>query len=210
MNESDLFPFLDVFKTLTKVFPFRGDEAETTDIGRAYFKTLRKFPLDQVKLGADNCMATMEKFPKPAEWMKHIPRRIPGPEIPVLTATEESEWRHAESLGYEGECCRCAMCRELGADTLKTRFVPLDPEEPAMMADRRVLRGQWIHGEPLQRWYAAKAAFWASFDRMADGKAMPSNTLVAPMMRNKLSAQERIEAVYASKTCASRDPGEEG
>lgn len=160
MTDAELFPFMAVFTTLTKVFPFRADGDEARDISRAYFKTLQKFPLDLVKIGADNCIAEMERFPKPAEWKKHIPRRMPGPELPVLTPAEEREWRQAEKLGYEGECCSCVRCVEIGAHTRPMRFVPLDPEEPAMMADRRVLRGEWIHGEPLQFWYAAKEEFW--------------------------------------------------
>ncbi len=206
MNESDLFPFLDVFKTLTKVFPFRGDEAETTDIGRAYFKTLRKFPLEQVKLGADNCIATMEKFPKPTDWMKRIPRRMPGPDAAPLNATEESEWRDAERRGFEGDCCRCTLCVESGADTLKTHFVPTEPNEPAMMGERHVLRGHWIHGPELVRWWAARTEFFTKFKRAMPGKVWPG---YKPM-----STQARIEAVFASKTHnaihASRDPGEEG
>ncbi len=199
MTDADLFPFLDVFKTLTKVFPFRGDDAETNDIGRAYFKTLRKFPFDQVKLGADNCMASMEKFPKPADWMKRIPRRMPGPEYGSLTASEESEWRDAERRGFEGYI-------ELGANTLKTRFVPHDPDEPAMMGERKVLRGFWLHGEGLQHWYAARENFYNTFTRALPSKTWPGT--------KKLSAQERIEQVFMRKThaaiYATREPGEEG
>lgn len=206
MTDSDLFPFLALFTTLTKVFPFRGDESETSDIGRAYFKTLRKYPFDLVKLGADNCMASMEKFPKPADWAKQIPRRLPGPELSKLTPDEEREWRHAESLGYQGECCSCNRCVELGAQTLAMRFVPLDPEERAMMGDRGVLRGEWIHGEPLIRWYLAREEFWATFSSSRIGQS-----LIAPKTLRNTSAQDRINAIFSAvNKSALREVGEEG
>lgn len=207
MTDADLFAFMAVFNTMTKVFPFRADGDEARDISRAYFKTLQKFPLDQVRIGADNCIASMEKFPKPAEWAKRIPRRMPGPELTRLTPAEESEFRQAEKLGYEGECCTCTMCRELGADTLKTRFVPNDPDERALMGDRQVLRGHWIHGDDLLRWYAAKDAFWSLFHRTLGDKVMVGK----PQLR--LSAQERVEAIFAKRSHAElieREPGEEG
>lgn len=195
MTDSELFPFLAIFTTLTKVFPFRADGGEAQDIGRAYFKTLQKFPLDLVKVGADNCLAEMERFPKPAEWAKHIPRRMPGPELSRLTPAEETEWRHAEKLGYEGECCACRMCVELGADGLKTRFVPNDPEERALMGERQILRGHWIHGDDLIRWYAAKELFWSQM-RAVFGSAYP-----------ELIAGENLAF---NPPLIDREPGEEG
>lgn len=212
MTDADLFPFMAIFTMMTKVFPFRADGDEARDISRAYFKTLKSFPLDLVKIGADNCIAGMEKFPKPAEWKKHIPRRMPGAELQRLTAAEESAWRHAEQLGYEGGCCTCAECVAIGAHTLPTRFVPLEPEEPAMMGDRAILRGEWIHAEPLVRWHLAREEFWSKFSASRFGK-----DIVAPKMLKKLSAQERIEAVFSNKTprkewtpYAEREPGSEG
>lgn len=206
MTDADLFPFLALFTTLTKVFPFRGDEAETSDIGRAYFKTLRKFPFDLVKVGADNCMAALEKFPKPAEWAKHIPKRLPGPEIPPLTTAESAEWRDAEKRGYEGDPCRCRECCETGMDTMLQRFVPSEPEERALLGDRMVLRGHWIHGDDLRRWYAAKEKFWTEFRNGVGAK-----TMGAPTILRKMSATERIEAAFAKhRTAIEREPGEEG
>jgi hypothetical protein len=207
MTDSEMFQFLDVFNTLTKVFPFRADGDEARDIGRAYFKTLRKFPLELVKIGADNCIASMEKFPKPAEWVKHIPKRLPGPELAPLNTAESLEWRDAEQRGYEGDPCRCRDCHEAGVSDKPTRFVPNDPDERAMLGDRVILRGHWIHADDLRRWYAAKDAFWALFHTGVGAKTM------APKMLKKMSAQERIEAVFASKTkqaIVEREPGEEG
>jgi len=209
MTDSDLMPFMSIFNTLTKVFPFRADGDEARDISRAYFKTLQKFPLDLVKIGADNCVATMTKFPKPAEWAKSIPRRLPGPDLPRLTPAEESEWRHAESLGFEGECCQCADCVALGANQLPTRYVPLDSEERATMGDRVVLRGEWIHGESLISWHLVRENFWTTFKESRVGQSM-----AAPKMIEKMTAQERVEAIFATKKPRKewmpyRDAGEE-
>lgn len=205
MTDADLFPFLAIFTTLTKVFPFRGDESETSDIGRAYFKTLRKFPFDLVKVGADNCMASMEKFPKPAEWAKHIPRRMPGPELAPLSRDDEREWRDAEKRGYEGDPCRCTECINVGVQHKPTRFVPDESEERAMMGDRVVLRGHWIHGDDLRRWYIARDTFWTSFHTTFSHKSI----IPGPLIRK--STQQAIEEIFSKKNRADvRDPGEEG
>ncbi len=209
---------MEIFNTLTKVFPFRADGDEARDISRAYFKTLQKYPLALVKVGADNCIASLEKFPKPLEWAKRIPKIMPGPDLPRLTVNEESEWRDAERRGYEGACCTCRACIELGANALPTRFVPLDPEERALMGDRQVLRGEWIHGEPLVRWYFAREEFWTKFSssRFADTKVPPS--------LEKKSFHTRIEQIFSAKSKRelresvkewmpyreNREPGEDG
>lgn len=201
MTEAEMFQFIDVFKNITRVFPLRGDEGEVIEIGRAYFKSLKRYPLDLVKSGADNCIASMERFPKPAEWIKRIPSSAPQADLPQMSMLDITEWRRAEDLKYQDAPCGCQLCRSAGLDDRPIRFVPDDPESKALIGDKSVVRGHWAHGDELARTYAAKERFWSQFSKAI-------KTIAMSPKRRKLSAEERIEAAFATRQI--REPGEEG
>ena len=109
------------------------------------------------------------------------------PEVFPMSDHEISEWRDAERLGYENAPCKCRECREAGVDDKPIRFVPYDdPEERGQLSESRVvLRGHYIHGEALARWYVAKDKFWREARALFAAKTMP-------------------------EVLAPREPGEEG
>lgn len=195
MTDTDLFPFLDVFRSLTRVFPLRGEAHELQDVGKSYFKALRRFPLEQVKAGADQCLSKCQRFPKPAEWISHLPSARPAVEIPELSAADAREWLEAERSRYEGDPCGCSSCRFAGVEHRLLRFVPeFDAEGrdvKARMGDRVITRGHWAHGEELKRYYAAKDAFWGQFRNALPAKSMTTKT--------RPSFHQRLEAIYAKK-----------
>lgn len=92
-----------------------------------------------------------------------------------MTEREVSEWRDAERLGYENVPCKCRECRDAGVDEKPIRFVPYDdPEEPARLSPSRVvLRGHYIHGEALARWYVAKDRFWKEARAYFETRTIP-------------------------------------
>lgn len=168
MMDSELFAFMDVFRGLQRVFPKRLDEHEISQMGGAYFKAMRRFPINAVQAGADTWTQRGKFFPKPAEWMDAIPRAAqPQAERAELSVSDAAEYRDAEQRRYEGEPCRCSACRTAGVDHRFLRFVPdVDAngqDLQAKLGDRIVVCGHWAHGEELRRWYAAKEAFWAQF-----------------------------------------------
>lgn len=170
MTEGDTFPFLSVFHDVRRIFPLRGDAHELQQVGLAYFKAMRRFPLSAVIAGADVWLARGKRFPRPAEWIESIPSRPKSATIEPLLELERVEYQRAETLGYEDDPCRCDACREAGVDHRFLRFVPeLDENDRdirGLIGDRVVTRGHWAHGHELKRWYAARDGFWATCDRL--------------------------------------------
>lgn len=168
MTDAELFQFADVFKGLERVFPKRLEEHERQRMSGDYFKILRKFPLPQVQAGAEAWMQRGKYFPKPAEWIDAMPRRVqPRVELETLSSTEADAYRRAERLRYEDAPCGCRACREAGVHEKPIRFVPeFHPdgsERRVREGEREVTAGHWAHGAELFAYYQAKADFYEAY-----------------------------------------------
>lgn len=204
---------MDVFKDLVRVFPFRGTEKDQQHAGSAYFKALKRFPLDLVAAGAEKYIATNKHFPKPVEWQAYIParRQTVADEVVEMTADEAREWHRADVLRYEDAPCICRVCTAAGIHTRPIRYVP---ERTADDVERKVLdpttnkvvtAGHWAHGEELVRWYRAKEHFWTEARKWQRSHAMPATTGYGPR-----TVKQRIDAAFDRPVVADREPGEEG
>jgi hypothetical protein len=169
VTDNDLFEFMRIFKSLVMVFPVRGDEQEVRDMGGTYFKAFKRYPLEYVRQGSENCVLVCKKFPKPAEWIGNIPAQRVRPELDQLSPAETAEYLDAEERKYDGEPCHCPACRAAGVDHRFLRFVPnFDShgnESRALLGEREVVKGHWAHGEELRHWYAMKEHFWAQYQQ---------------------------------------------
>lgn len=164
MTDAEMFQFLDIFRSVVRVFPLRGDEHEIRDVGASYFKAFRRYPLRDIQAGADTWISSGKKFPKPAEWIESIPRRVSLP-LSTLNESETREHRHAEALGYEDAPCECVDCLKAEVSEKPIRFVPdvTDYADEVRVIDaygRVVCAGHWAHGFELLRWYQARGDFW--------------------------------------------------
>lgn len=196
MTDGDLFAFNQSFQSLVRVFPLRGTDDEIQDVMASYFKALRRFPMPQVRDGAEICLTRSKRFPKPAEWIESIPKARVRPELQQLTNAEIATYLRAERLAYDDEPCKCDLCRAAGVDHRFLRFVPDfdrdDCEMRALIGEREIVRGHWAHGEELRRWYAAKEAFWAEFGAAVRAKSM----LKRPA---KIPFRQRIEEIFKKR-----------
>ena len=176
MTDSDLFPFLAVFRTLLKVFPRRMDDSDATELGKEYFKALRRFHLDQVQAGSDAWVQRGKFFPKPGEWASVIPRLSPTVGLEPLDRFEMAEYLAADARHFDGDPCGCSLCRAAGVEHRLLRYVPNarpdGREDRGKIGDREVVRGHWAHGEELNRWYAARDRFWLEFGELCDRVTM--------------------------------------
>lgn len=215
MTDAELFGFVDVFNSLAQVFPIRGEEHERQQRRRAYFKALRRFPLDRVAAGADAWTRHGKAFPKPVEWAASIPRSEPTTtEIPVMTAEEARQWHRADGLRYEDAPCACRVCVAAGIHTRPIRFVPeFTPEDNDRKVQdpdtgKIVTAGHWAHGDELVRWYAAKERFWTLARAAIKRHSMPSTT----GNTKNMTTQQRIDAAFARRPPVEdeREPGQEG
>ncbi len=166
MNDSELFAFMDLFRSVTRVFPIRGDEDAVRDLGASYFKALRRVSLKEIQAGAEVCIQRGKHFPKPAEWLEAIPRRAEAVDVPVMEDAEAREYHRAETLKYEDAPCTCAACKEAHVEWKPVRFVPefladgSDRKVRDPIKDRIVTAGHWAHGWELAGYYRAKGAFY--------------------------------------------------
>lgn len=191
MTDAEIFPFMATMRDVVRVFPIRGGEDDVQQLGAAYFKALRRYPLALVQAGAERVIERNKHFPKPAEWLDAIPRATSSGDAPEeLSAFDRDEWLAAERGRWEQAPCRCSECRAAGVTERMQRFVPMvdaaGGDVRGLIGERIVTRGRWIHGHDLARWYAAKEEFWALFRATVAKKAM----YVPPV--------------------ASREPGEDG
>lgn len=177
MQSADLFAFMATFRQLLGVFPKRLDEHEIEDLSKAYFHTLRRFDITDLQAGAEAWMQRGKFFPKPAEWRESIPRAaVVAVALEPLTAVEAAEYLDAERRKREGDPCACRRCVSAGVDHRFVRYVPEADEQGrdlrGVIGERVVVRGRWIHGEDLRRWYEAKDIYNAAFTRAARMKTM--------------------------------------
>lgn len=194
MMDVDLFEFNLVFSDVRRVFPLRADDTETKQLMNSYFQAFRRYPLGQVRAGAESWVAHGKRFPKPAEWIDAIPRAGVGQRLPELTALEASDYQAAEARAYDGDPCWCVACREAGVDHRFLRFVPDTDREgiviKARIGDRQVYRGHWAHGFELHRWYQARDQFWA------DVKAKGLMTSAQQKKTEKIPFAQRLEMIF--------------
>ncbi len=178
MQDADLFAFLSTFRSLLKVFPKRMDEDDATDLGKAYFHALRRFSIPELQAGADVWMQRGKFFPKPSEWRESIPRARAHETAALfpVTPVEAAEFLDAERRGYEGEPCQCPRCVGAGVDHRLLRFVPETDADGndarALIGERVIVRGRWIHGDELRRWYDARDRYMALKDTVLSSKQM--------------------------------------
>lgn len=170
MTDSEMFPFMDVFRNLQRVFPKRLDQHDQQQMGASYFKALQKFPLGRVAAGADAWVSRGKFFPKPAEWIDAMPRlHLPAADVAVMSDQDAREYARAEQMRYEDTPCRCHECVFAHVSDKPLRFVPevsadgsdLKVRDP--LRDRIVTAGHWAHGPELARWYHARADFYNRF-----------------------------------------------
>lgn len=177
MQDADLFAFMAIFRELLNVFPKRLDEADVTVMSKAYFNTLRRFSIAEIQAGADAWMQRGKFFPKPVEWLESIPRQSLTVALSLLTPAEAAEYLDAERRHYEGDVCGCRRCVSAGVSHRFLRYVPESDEQGrdlrGLIGERAVVRGRWIHGEELRRWYEARDAFMASFAALQKKTRMP-------------------------------------
>lgn len=197
MIEADTFAFMADFNDLRRVFPLRGEPYEIQQVGIAYFKAMRRFPLSAVSAGKDAWLVHGKRFPKPAEWIESIPPKPKSATIPALTELERVEYQRAETLGYEHDPCTCQACQAAGVTHRFLRFVPdVDADHrdvKGTIGDRVVTRGHWAHGDELKRWYAAREAFFATCDRLG------LRTTLEQRQANRPSFEQMIERIFEKK-----------
>lgn len=169
MTSDDLPGFHEAFRSLQRVFPLRGEQADLDRMVADYFRLLRRFAVQDVKAGADAWLLHGTKFPKPAEWIGAIPRRPGAAELRQMTRQEAFDHRRADRIGYQDEPCACADCVAAGVSEKALRFVPeFDDDDRTILAFNPFSQkpepvGHWAHGRELARWYEAKADFYNAF-----------------------------------------------
>jgi hypothetical protein len=168
MRDSDLVAFVDTFTRMRRIFPaFKGNQRDTQDTAEEYFRLLMPFPLRAVDAGADAWISKGEHFPKPAQWIACIPR-AQASAYPTMVDPDASEHRRAVQLWYEDQPCGCHECRTAEVSHRMLRYVPdedRDGNDARMVLDGRVVvKGRWIHGADLKRWYEARDRFLAIKD----------------------------------------------
>ena len=168
MTPQDLPAFSAAFQDLRLVFPLRAEKTDLEQMVRLYFRSLARFPIDRVNAGAEIWRGKGNRFPKIAEWIAAIPRGATAATVvyPELTPLEAREYRTAvEDMHYEDEPCPCVECKLAGVSHRFLRYVPdvdTDGRDLRGMLDGKIIvRGRWIHGAELARWYVARDHFTA-------------------------------------------------
>lgn len=161
LTDSDLFPFMETFRGLARVFHLKGDDHDIKSTAGSYFKALRRYPLPLVQAGAEMCLQRNRHFPKPAEWIEAVGHAQKPVEVQIhaLTLEQARDYRQAEARKWEGDPCGCSDCRTASVDHRPLRFVPDDAMVRDPIGNRDVRMGHWAHGYELQRWYAARQGF---------------------------------------------------
>jgi len=193
MTAGDVDAFTTVFASLRAIFPLRADKAELGQLQRLYFRALDRFTIDQVEAAVEALTATATHFPKPAEWIKAVPRETST--LPPLEPDQAAEHRRAIALRYEDEPCGCFVCRQAGVSHRFLRFVAVLDDDGrdvrALLDGRPVTRGYWAHGDELRRYYEARDAFFALAERFK-GKTprpMPGSVPRGTSVTDAMTAQ---------------------
>lgn len=78
-----------------------------------------------------------------------------------MTGDERMEQRAAFAVKCIGDPCTCPLCVAAGISHRGIAYVPIDDDDLGVMrAGHREVRGHWIHGEPLARWWKARDHFF--------------------------------------------------
>jgi len=199
VTDAELFPFMDTFRSVQRVFPLRGDEHEIRDVGASYFKAFRRFGLKDIQAGADRWIEQGKRFPKPAEWIDAIPRRVRVAEIVALSDEAGRDYERAERLRYEDAPCHCRECVEAGVNEKPLRFVPETnhdgTDRRVRIGDRVVVAGHWAHGSELARWYQGRADFYNRCLELGIGR----DVLNPGLKQKKQRFEDRIKEIFERK-----------
>lgn len=173
MTSADLGAFSEMFHELASMFRLYGTEEQKTATLSAYFETLRSYPLERVRRGYEQLKTTATKWPVPAAWIAAMPRGDNA--LPLMDWRQVKASNDAEQLFYEGSLCHCVECAAAHATHLPLRYVPVlnaDGDVIPMKHPARsqpVLLGEWIHGQRLRNWYAARAEFYQKLQSLKPG-----------------------------------------
>jgi len=173
MHADDRPVFDRAFRRLTVGFRLKLKPVQQDELLQIYFKAFEAIELHEVLAAAAACLNTGKKFPTVAEWLKALPGAPGGgdPDCRVMGRDELVDYHRAERLHYQDDPCDCLMCQAAAVTMRSLRFVPdfLDDGRAERALDnernRVIVVGHWAHGEELRRWYAARAAFYASVPR---------------------------------------------
>jgi hypothetical protein len=164
VRSTELLAFTATFQRVRTVFPLRADRGELAHVIDAYFRALSRFSLEEVTDAAERLITTAERFPKPVEWVRAIPK-VAGAHIPLLSPDEAVEHRDAIARHYQGDPCRCHMCQQADVTHRFLRYVPDEDADgrdlKGILDGKIVARGHWAHGHELQRWYEARDRYFA-------------------------------------------------
>jgi len=201
VTDSELFAFMATFRSLTRVFPLRGEEHEINDVGASYFKAFHRFPLGAIQAGADRWIEQGKRFPKPAEWIDAIPRRTTEPPMETLSADDAAIWLQAEQMRWEDAPCICRECVAADVTEKPLRFVPEftanDTDRRVKLGERVVTAGHWAHGQELARWYRARADFYNRCLELGLRR-----DVLQPKEKRRSRFQERMDAIFNPKVPA--------
>lgn len=173
MTPSDFDAFADMFRELASMFRLYANDEQKAATLSAYFETLRSYPLERVRRGYEQLKTTSTKWPVPAAWIAAMPRGDGA--LPPMDWRQVKASNDAEQLFYEGPLCHCVECVAANVTHLHLRYVPclnsdgdvIPMKHPAR--SQPVLLGEWIHGNRLRNWYAAKAEFYQALERLKPG-----------------------------------------
>lgn len=174
MTSHDLPSFSVCFDRLSRLslnFSPRQDDRE--HVKSEYFEALRAYPITAIEAATDRLRDTCTTWPKIPDWIAALPATGSVSQLPLATEAEMREVEQAEGWVYnQPEVCHCTDC--MAADChMPPRYVPRENRDGTVVTvqhpsrpSRPIVLGIFLHGEPLKRWYAARAAFFALHDRL--------------------------------------------
>jgi hypothetical protein len=201
VDDNDLGKFEKIFRRAYLAAQVRWKAEDYAERLGMYFRRLRCAPVDDVAKAAATWFDSNKKFPAIADWLALLGHPQLDHELPsgerVMGITEQAEWDAAMKVICQRAPCTCLACQAAGVDTRDQRFVPVEDRDGYVKAwhsrkKELVVVGEWIHGEALKHWYAAKQAC------ADDVEAMP------PQIRGALKTivpfEHRANAIFrASK-----------
>lgn len=166
MTESDRGTFERAFRRLSGAFRLKLKPTQMTELLDVYGRAFETVSLADVLAGGKTCLTTCRRFPTVAEWIAALPTPDPIATSAdrVLSREEAAVLARAARLHYQDAPCACEACQHAGVTDQPLRFVPIEDETGRVARAFDPIRhqvvevGQWIHGDALARWYAARAA----------------------------------------------------
>ena len=167
MTDTDMAPFMGLLGRLGAVFSKREGDLEL--LAPSYFRALSRFSYVDVARAADYLLTVEQHFPRPVRWVAAIGETRKSDPLPALTGRDAAEHLEAARHGYEAPACGCEECLMAGVADRPVRFVPVEPHRRVALGNQSVVRGRWIHGWELARWYQARANCYEALTRLAQG-----------------------------------------